>query len=1792
MLNKAIKRTSKILISLFALVACLKGYINSNIFKSHLHFLVNDVARVNVDFSDIHLNGLTRFEVKDLVIKTQDKKEAIKAKKATIVLNPFTPSRIRYIYLNDGYVLIERDGSGINLNNIVINGKRVYKKNSGIGKLEYNNMNLVFRDNSYNEKIEKKFINVSGRLYTGIQYNLDLRTIGESIGEDSGEKEKINIAILFDRVNMRKNIFDMFSLKSRKQLDANKFTINFDFYNFDVNQKLSQYIPIYDIINFRSGKLNGDLALEFSDYGLSTYGDLKISNSSVFYKDYEDIIKNVNTHVEIINNDIDLKGETNNIDGGNLNLDLKFNPKSSELSVNTNFSNVYYNTLNKYSLVKKFNLKANSDLIKGDIFAKLLIKNGDFDLIGFNGNIKTNKIEVFGTDFKNLDVNLGLKRKNMLSVETNKDANIEKNIFSNNLNLLTSLNMEYDIKKFDGKGKLKFKNLSKFINLSDIYGDFNIKDNKKVDVKLKSDQINSNINFDIVNKTISINAKNNKKLNLDLTNTKYVADNIDIKDLTWNTGNSKFTKGNLGLNIYSDSSKYFKKVNLNMNVVNEGYKIKSKIDTNNGSVSIDGITDANLNNKYKFVTNKFNLINYAKNIGIKNIGDFRSGNIDASGEINAKYSDGNISLNLMTDSFIPIIYKNQVYNINPNISDLIYSTKSKKIVDGKINLNANMSNSKYFDNIKASVRINSKGYNVDANVLVNDSNVYVSGITTKDMNHKYKIHSKSVNMFELLKKYGLLSNVSESLLKDLSGEERDLDVILNVKNKNGLFDINIDKIENQAILYKGNVINLNASVKDLLYNTKSKTLVSGKIDVSSNMPNKAYYDKLDAKVNIDNLGYNIKSNIYTNGGVVKLDGVTNRSLEHKYKLEGQSVNVVSFLKNIDMLNETDVKNKNMIYDFKVEARGKGTNIGANFEASSEYGQYSSFAYENMNIKGGTENILNSKINLSVSFDELWYNYQRLTNVKTNLEINKKEIDVLNFGNDKLKAKAKYNLDTKYTKLDLNLNGYNVYTTNATDVNVYVKDLNVNLEGKLDNLNGKLKVEDSPIFIGKNQVGVLKLDSNIEKSILNIENLKVRDYLINGSYNLSNNKFDLNLNAKEKNIHEIIGNKNIGLNIETDLKLKGDIHDINLEGHVNLNDLSYNGITIPKVYLDLDYKNGSAFDLLKTGILNIKNLEIKNKNDKTILKHSEVFDLSDLKINYNLSDKEIDFSDLDFENKGKYKGKLKINFIANIDKDNKFASVKLNSDTLTWGGLSLDGLDVDIQANNDGINISEIYLEYENNPLLVDGYMTYRLNDYNFRVLANNFNLKFLEISDKIKESGGIVNANLYFKKSKFDGNVNLDNLTLKTKDNMVNIVNLNSKVNIKNTNIEINELKGDVNEGIVDIKGRIELPTIPDNFMETKTLVLGNMDINSNLRNVRINYGNNLMLRLTSDILAKNNRIDGKVLIEEGGIYSIPSFNQKSNTNKINGYISEVFAQVINNLVNQYIVNLNVETEKSVDVNVPSILGIVKRVKGGVDGLGKLAIENGRINLQSDLNANNATFELNGHTFKVQEAYIKLDGTLDPIINFRATTELSDDQIEIGVNGRLSEKKISITSTLGKNVNEILGIIAFDETGGILSAERLRASSLLGKTLETTLNNLLLSSITNKVSSTLGISDFKITTNFDSNNTQYIGDIINNTTTTVYIQNNVLNLKNIFWNAEVTVPFDLSTVRNKLKYNAWLNYNLRKGISATTGIRSSINDINQATFYTGVEYVNRFNGFGDLFEDLSSIFKKRETLKK
>lgn len=63
----------------------------------------------------------------------------------------------------------------------------------------------------------------------------------------------------------------------------------------------------------------------------------------------------------------------------------------------------------------------------------------------------------------------------------------------------------------------------------------------------------------------------------------------------------------------------------------------------------------------------------------------------------------------------------------------------------------------------------------------------------------------------------------------------------------------------------------------------------------------------------------------------------------------------------------------------------------------------------------------------------------------------------------------------------------------------------------------------------------------------------------------------------------------------------------------------------------------------------------------------------------------------------------------------------------------------------------MYLDYENNPLIVEGYLTYPNIDYSLRLIANDFNLKFLEIAHKFKKSNGTVNFNMFIEKNNVEG---------------------------------------------------------------------------------------------------------------------------------------------------------------------------------------------------------------------------------------------------------------------------------------------------------------------------------------------------------------------------------------------------------------------------------------------------------
>ncbi|MCP6133934.1 hypothetical protein NL393_32660, partial [Klebsiella pneumoniae] len=76
----------------------------------------------------------------------------------------------------------------------------------------------------------------------------------------------------------------------------------------------------------------------------------------------------------------------------------------------------------------------------------------------------------------------------------------------------------------------------------------------------------------------------------------------------------------------------------------------------------------------------------------------------------------------------------------PKINNLVFKFDNKNILQlGNIQAKLKSRNNKYFDLINADVNVRNGSYNVNADVNVNGQNLRVSGTTTADMRHSYKI---------------------------------------------------------------------------------------------------------------------------------------------------------------------------------------------------------------------------------------------------------------------------------------------------------------------------------------------------------------------------------------------------------------------------------------------------------------------------------------------------------------------------------------------------------------------------------------------------------------------------------------------------------------------------------------------------------------------------------------------------------------------------------------------------------------------------------------------------------------------------------------------------------------------------------------------------------------------------------------------------------------------------------------------------------------------------------------------
>ena len=1388
-------------------------------------------------------------------------------------------------------------------------------------------------------------------------------------------------------------------------------------------------------------------------------------------------------------------------------------------------------------------------------------------------------------------------------------------------------------KKIHALGSLKIKNGK--LSYVDFDGDI---EGVNAVVDMKKDKITVNANTKLSESPVTLTMAyfiQTQKMNLKLVADKLPFDQVArykiIKDAKIEAEGA--VSGNLELNIDTKSKKGtldgkfssdnirisnsdFQNVKTNMKITNEkltlsdtsfifnqefsGFKVNE--DVKIGKFVYDlkkktGSGDYVLNN----LGSDFDIkkITGSAKISPKNIitGTVRSNVLRGNYTVNPKTQTAVV--NARSRGYFNVNYGGKSYKISPDVDNLVAKFNSKNVLrSGIIKARVKDLSVPFIKAIKVKVRIRNGNYRISGTAGMNGGGVLnINGTTTSDMKHSYSLNlPKEVDIAKLLRANGYNFNGLDKAKLPATAEAR----VHGVNNKfSGTYEIHSPYGE-----YMGKYKNLHAN---------------GKINDLANLDMTVNAKASELQFENQRLR-NVTGNLEIKDNVVNIASIRSENLNAsgRYDIKSGKMDINARLKNY-MFTDNNLPSKMNVKIGTLNANLTGTadKLSGNYELYSPYGEYV-VEYEKLHANGKINNLSKLDLTANAKMDELWLNYQRLKDVTANLEVKDNVVNILSIKNENLNASGNYNLKTGNMNINAGLKDYMLYDTSPYKVNLKVKNLDANLKGTVNKLSGNITIPSAPTTIKSTYVGDTNAHISIKDGIMRFDDVTLRDNRLSGTYNLATGISDIGLALNEPDIPKLLEMKDLTFGTKSNLNLKGDLNNFNLEGQIAFGNMSFKTYKIPHIVADIKYSNGNIDKLFKYGTFDLQKLRFIGDNQETLFETQTKFDLANVNIDYQLEKQKFSLDSIqDLKDKG-YSGDIDFGFMYRGSFDKFISGVKIKADSIKLSGFPVKNVDIDLQANEKSLNIGQFYLEYENNPLLLNGYVQFTPVKYNVSMLAKDFNLDFLGIDKNIAQAGGIANVDAIFSNEATTGHILLNNFNYKTKDQLTLVDNVNANIDLKNSKLIVNRLDGGYNGGTFKVTGDLDVPTIPADFMKTKRLELGKFELNTDLNNVGLHYGTGIDFALSGNAIFTENRLFGDLVVNNAQIREIPDFNsskanttesQKAKKEQDKSIVEGIVEEVIDKIMKQYTINIGVQAGNNVKINIPNV-SLVKNIKGTVKGSSEITYDDGQIGIDGEYGITKGSFSVNGNDFKIDGAEIRFVPSIngvtasvsDPFVVFDASTKVDGDRIEINVSGNVSNPEIRFSSSSGKTREEIISLLALNTLVGNSGKPGENGDNsvdglvVAGSLVNTALNELFLSSVTGKIKDALGMSKFAVSTNVDRSNKT--GEY--SAATTLTLQDNLYKDK-LFWNAAFKFPYQTSKSdeKNPIGYNAWLSYSVSNGLDLRAGGESfkrssssaSMGNGSRINYYFGVDFSTKADTFGDI---LKKIFKKKklDTLKK
>ena len=1388
-------------------------------------------------------------------------------------------------------------------------------------------------------------------------------------------------------------------------------------------------------------------------------------------------------------------------------------------------------------------------------------------------------------------------------------------------------------KKIHALGSLKIKNGK--LSYVDFDGDI---EGVNAVVDMKKDKITVNANTKLSESPVTLTMAyfiQTQKMNLKLVADKLPFDQVArykiIKDAKIEAEGA--VSGNLELNVDTKSKKGtldgkfssdnirisnsdFQNVKTNMKITNEkltlsdtsfifnqefsGFKVNEDVKVGKFVYDLKkktGSGDYVLNN----LGSDFDIkkITGSAKISPKNIitGTVRSNVLRGNYTVNPKTQTAVV--NARSRGYFNVNYGGKSYKISPDVDNLVAKFNSKNVLrSGIIKARVKDLSVPFIKAIKVKVRIRNGNYRISGTAGMNGGGVLnINGTTTSDMKHSYSLNlPKEVDIAKLLRANGYNFNGLDKAKLPATAEAR----VHGVNNKfSGTYEIHSPYGE-----YMGKYKNLHAN---------------GKINDLANLDMTVNAKASELQFENQRLR-NVTGNLEIKDNVVNIASIRNENLNAsgRYDIKSGKMDINARLKNY-MFTDNNLPSKMNVKIGTLNANLTGTadKLSGNYELYSPYGEYV-VEYEKLHANGKINNLSKLDLTANAKMDELWLNYQRLKDVTANLEVKDNVVNILSIKNENLNASGNYNLKTGNMNINAGLKDYMLYDTSPYKVNLKVKNLDANLKGTVNKLSGNITIPSAPTTIKSTYVGDTNAHISIKDGIMRFDDVTLRDNRLSGTYNLATGISDIGLALNEPDIPKLLEMKDLTFGTKSNLNLKGDLNNFNLEGQIAFGNMSFKTYKIPHIVADIKYSNGNIDKLFKYGTFDLQKLRFIGDNQETLFETQTKFDLANVNIDYQLEKQKFSLDSIqDLKDKG-YSGDIDFGFMYRGSFDKFISGVKIKADSIKLSGFPVKNVDIDLQANEKSLNIGQFYLEYENNPLLLNGYVQFTPVKYNVSMLAKDFNLDFLGIDKNIAQAGGIANVDAIFSNEATTGHILLNNFNYKTKDQLTLVDNVNANIDLKNSKLIVNRLDGGYNGGTFKVTGDLDVPTIPADFMKTKRLELGKFELNADLNNVGLHYGTGIDFALSGNAIFTENRLFGDLVVNNAQIREIPDFNsskanttesQKAKKEQDKSIVEGIVEEVIDKIMKQYTINIGVQAGNNVKINIPNV-SLVKNIKGTVKGSSEITYDDGQIGIDGEYGITKGSFSVNGNDFKIDGAEIRFVPSIngvtasvsDPFVVFDASTKVDGDRIEINVSGNVSNPEIRFSSSSGKTREEIISMLALNTLVGNSGKPGENGDNsvdglvVAGSLVNTALNELFLSSVTGKIKDALGMSKFAVSTNVDRSNKT--GEY--SAATTLTLQDNLYKDK-LFWNAAFKFPYQTSKSdeKNPIGYNAWLSYSVSNGLDLRAGGESfkrssssaSMGNGSRINYYFGVDFSTKADTFGDI---LKKIFKKKklDTLKK